>query len=58
MKVYSLSLFSAPGTTPAESTLLGSCQDLSSFSFYQRGAVGEFMTFFSKVCTSMCVSCC
>lgn len=28
--------------------LLASAQDLSSFGFFQRGSVGEFMTFFSK----------
>jgi len=49
MKVYSLALLSVTGTTPAQATLLGSAQDLSSFSFYQRGSVGEFMTFFTKV---------
>ncbi|KAJ7853501.1 snare protein YKT6 [Mycena olivaceomarginata] len=30
------------------STLLSNTNDLSSFSFYQKGSVGEFMTFFSK----------
>jgi len=30
------------------SSLLSNANDLSSFSFYQRGSVGEFMTFFSK----------
>lgn len=49
MKVYSLSLLSVTPSTPAQATLLGSAQDLSSFSFYQRGSVGEFMTFFTKV---------
>ncbi|WVR03546.1 hypothetical protein IAU60_000538 [Kwoniella sp. DSM 27419] len=48
MKVYSLSLLSVTPTMPAQATLLGTSQDLSSFSFYQRGSVGEFMTFFTK----------
>ncbi|KAI6130941.1 snare protein YKT6 [Pisolithus croceorrhizus] len=30
------------------SVILSSASDLSSFSFYQRGSVGEFLTFFSK----------
>lgn len=52
MKVYSLSLLSVTPNTPAQAQLLGTAQDLSSFSFYQRGSVGEFMTFFTKVrCT-------
>lgn len=46
MKVYSLSVVLAP---PNQScTVLSSASDLSSFSFYQRGSVGEFMSFFSK----------
>lgn len=49
MKVYSLSLLSVTPNTPAQAQLLGTAQDLSSFSFYQRGSVGEFMTFFTKV---------
>jgi len=46
MKVYSISVFHAPvgGVT----TSLASAHDLSSFSFYQRGGAGEFMSFFSK----------
>ncbi|KAF8590673.1 snare-like protein [Ramaria rubella] len=46
MKVYSLAVLSAPPHGTA--TSLASASDLSSFSFYQRGSVGEFMTFFSK----------
>jgi len=49
MKVYSLSLLSVTPANPAQATLLGTSQDLSSFSFYQRGSVGEFMQFFTKV---------
>lgn len=49
MKVYSLSVLSVTSGTPAQATLLGTAQDLASFSFYQRGSVGEFMTFFTKV---------
>lgn len=46
MKVYSLSVVYAPPSSP--SVTLSSASDLSSFSFYQRGSVGEFLTFFSK----------
>lgn len=49
MKVYSLTVLSVTSGTPAQATVLGSANDLSSFSFYQRGSVGEFMTFFTKV---------
>lgn len=49
MKVYSLSLLALNAATPATSTLLCQVNDLSSFSFYQRGSVGEFMGFFTKV---------
>lgn len=46
MKIYSLSVILTP---PAgNSSILSSASDLSSFSFYQRGSVGEFLTFFSK----------
>lgn len=45
MKVYSLAVvLAAPGKT---STILSHATDLSSFSFYQRGSVGEFMKFFT-----------
>jgi hypothetical protein len=51
MKVYSIALLSVnQAASPPQATALGSAQDLSSFSFYQRGSVGEFMTFFTKVC--------
>jgi synaptobrevin family protein YKT6 len=49
MKVYSLSLLSVTPTTPAQASMLGTTSDLSSFSFYQRSSVGEFMQFFTKV---------
>ena len=49
MKVYSLSLLSVTPASPAQATLLGTSQDLSSFSFLQKGSVGEFMQFFTKV---------
>lgn len=49
MKVYSISLLSVSPSTPAQANILGSAQDLSSFSFYQRGSVGEFLPFFTKV---------
>ncbi|KAI0045927.1 snare protein YKT6 [Auriscalpium vulgare] len=46
MKIYSLAVILAPPSGP--SATLSSASDLSSFSFYQRGSVGEFMTFFTK----------
>ncbi|KAJ7589551.1 Longin-like domain-containing protein [Mycena floridula] len=46
MKIYSMSVILAPPS--GSSTTLSSVNDLSSFSFYQRGSVAEFMTFLSK----------
>ncbi|KAH8827240.1 snare protein YKT6 [Flagelloscypha sp. PMI_526] len=46
MKVLSLSILHNPASPPA--TLLVSASDLSSFSFYQRGAVGEMLTFLTR----------
>lgn len=46
MKVYSLAIVLAPPNKSA--IVLSSASDLSSFSFYQRGSVGEFMSFFTK----------
>ncbi|KAK7472448.1 palmitoyltransferase [Stygiomarasmius scandens] len=46
MKIFSISVILAP--TQGSSTTLASASDLSSFSFYQKGSVGEFMSFFSK----------
>lgn len=46
MKVYSLAVVLAPPNQTC--TTLSSASDLSSFSFYQRGSVGEFMSFFTK----------
>lgn len=46
MKIYSLSVVLALPSSP--SVVLSTASDLSSFSFYQRGSVGEFLTFFSK----------
>ena len=46
MKVFSLAVVLAP---PGQSsTVLSSASDLSTFSFYQRGSVGEFMSFFTR----------
>lgn len=53
MKVFSISLLSVAQTAPPAATLLGTAQDLSSFSFYQRSSVGEFMAFFTKVRRSL-----
>ena len=46
MKIYSLAVILAPPSGP--SATLCHATDLSSFSFYQKGSVGEFMTFFTK----------
>ncbi|KAF8657581.1 hypothetical protein AX16_002164 [Volvariella volvacea WC 439] len=46
MKIYSLAVVLAPPS--GTSTILSSANDLSTFSFYQRGSVGEFMTFLAK----------
>ena len=46
MKIYSISVALAPPS--GASAVLSSANDLSSFSFYQRGSVGEFMNFFTK----------
>jgi len=46
MKLYSLSIVHVPDAGP--SITLSTSSDLSSFSFYQRGSVAEFMSFFSK----------
>jgi len=46
MKIYSLTILNVP--TNGQAAPLASASDLSSFSFYQRGSVAEFMTFFSK----------
>jgi synaptobrevin family protein YKT6 len=46
MKVYSLAVVLAP--PKGTSTILSSANDTSSFSFYQRGSVTEFLQFFSR----------
>lgn len=46
MKVFSLAVVLAPPGQNA--TVLSSASDLSTFSFYQRGSVGEFMSFFTR----------
>jgi synaptobrevin family protein YKT6 len=45
MKLFSIAIL-RNGTAPA--VQLAAAQDLSSFGFFQRSSVGEFMTFFSK----------
>ena len=45
MKIFSLAVVLAPPNKPA--TVLCSASDLSSFSFYQRGSIAEFMKFFT-----------
>lgn len=46
MKIFSISVVLAPHT--GASVVLSTASDLSSFSFYQRGSVGEFLSFFTK----------
>jgi len=46
MKIFSLAIILAPPSGP--SATLCSASELSSFSFYQKGSVGEFMSFFTK----------
>ncbi|KAF7972286.1 hypothetical protein HWV62_18534 [Athelia sp. TMB] len=46
MKVFSLSIIQVPAS--GTSAVLSAASDLSSFSFYQKGSVGEFLTFMSK----------
>jgi hypothetical protein len=46
MKIYSISVILVPPSGP--SSVLSNATDLSSFSFYQRGSVGEFMSFMAK----------
>ncbi|KAF8234480.1 snare protein YKT6 [Tricholoma matsutake] len=46
MKIFSISVVLTPPSGAC--AILSTANDLSSFSFYQRGSVGEFMTFFSK----------
>lgn len=50
MKVFQLSVLSVTAGTPSKATSLGSAQDLSSFSFYQRSSIAQFMSFFAQVC--------
>lgn len=46
MKIFSISVVLAPPSGAC--AILSNASDLSSFSFYQRGSVSEFMSFFSK----------
>ncbi|KIK66227.1 hypothetical protein GYMLUDRAFT_928531 [Collybiopsis luxurians FD-317 M1] len=46
VKIYSISIILALPSQP--STVLANATDLSQFSFYQKGSVGEFMSFFSR----------
>lgn len=49
MKIFSITILTAPPRNA--STVLASASDLSSYSFYQKGSIQEFMTFFSKTVT-------
>ena len=46
MKIFSISVVLAPSGSPG--TILSTASDVSSFSFYQRGSINEFLTFFTK----------
>ncbi|KAF9074393.1 snare-like protein [Rhodocollybia butyracea] len=46
VKIYSVSVLLAQPSSP--STVLATASDLSQFSFYQKGSVGEFMGFLSR----------
>ena len=46
MQIFSISVILAPPS--GASAVLSNATDLSSFSFYQKGSVGEFMSFLSK----------
>ena len=46
MQIFSISVILAPPS--GASSVLINANDLSSFSFYQRGSVSEFMSFLSK----------
>lgn len=46
MKIFSISVVLAPRS--GASVVLSNANDLSSFSFYQRGSVGEFLSFFTR----------
>ena len=46
MKIYSISILLAPPSGTA--VVMANANDLSSFSFYQRGSADEFMAFLSK----------
>lgn len=46
VKVLSLAIVNR--TASGQGVILSSSTELGSFSFYQRGSVGEFMTFMSK----------
>ena len=46
MKIFAISILLAPPS--GATSVLSSASDLSSFSFFQRGSIEEFMTFFAK----------
>jgi len=48
MRVYQLAILTVAAGDPPSALVLVSTSDLSQFSFYQRGSVGEFMVFLSK----------
>ncbi|KAJ3758972.1 snare-like protein [Lentinula raphanica] len=46
VKIYSISVLLAPPSSAC--TVLSNASDLSQFSFYQKGSVAEFMSFFAR----------
>jgi synaptobrevin homolog YKT6 len=54
MKIFSIAIVLAP--PQGASTVLANASDLSSFSFFQRGAIQEFMNFFTKTVTERTAS--
>ncbi|KAF5339533.1 hypothetical protein D9611_011443 [Ephemerocybe angulata] len=46
MKIFSIAILHAPPS--GATTVLSTASDLTSFSFFQRGSVQEFMTFFAR----------
>eukprot|EP01006_Ploeotia_vitrea_P051122 TRINITY_DN67528_c4_g8_i1.p1 TRINITY_DN67528_c4_g8~~TRINITY_DN67528_c4_g8_i1.p1 ORF type:complete len:203 (+),score=29.92 TRINITY_DN67528_c4_g8_i1:102-710(+) len=54
MKLYSLTVFKCESNSKEEPKILASAYDLSSFNFFQRGNVKEFVVFFGRTIASRC----
>jgi len=48
MKILSISVLAAPKAAGQPAIVLASASDVSSFGFFQRQSIGEFLTFMSK----------